>query len=304
MRWVAIKEDAKYGNQTQAEDPHPARRRAPPRRGPLQRRRQPLPHCRGNRSRRWRWFYRKPNGKRGEIGLGSATGARGRRISRDEARIKANALADIVAAGGDPKEEEAKGETLRRLRRGDDRQAGADWRSAPHRTQLAPLPAGPFRADRRPADLDAGAELSPRIKAFLDPIRFQQWDVARKTRQALSACSARRKGGRAAHGREPRHARGPGLGEGEAQQAGPAPPAVALRGRPCLLRRARHGRERTRRAEAAGVDGDARQRGSAGDRRTVRARRPRPAVDDPHGQERQAAHDPADRRHAALRPAP
>ena len=61
-------------------------------------------------SRRWRWFYPKPNGKRGEIGLGSATGARGRKVSRDEARIKASALAEIVAAGNDPRTEEAKGE--------------------------------------------------------------------------------------------------------------------------------------------------------------------------------------------------
>src|SRR6185295_18435641 len=61
-------------------------------------------------SRRWLWFYRKANGKRGEKGLGSATGARGRKITLDAARKHAQALADVVMTGGDPQAEDAKGE--------------------------------------------------------------------------------------------------------------------------------------------------------------------------------------------------
>lgn len=61
---------------------------------------------------RWLWYYTKPNGKRGEKGLGSASGSRGVKVTLEQARRSADAFRADIASGNAPGAATAKDTTL------------------------------------------------------------------------------------------------------------------------------------------------------------------------------------------------
>ena len=159
---------------------------------------------------------------------------RGRKVTLVEAQVKARASPTIVDRGGDPREEEAKGERFADFAETMIANAGADVAQRPHRTRLAPLLAGPFRADRRSADSTPSAELSPRDQGFPrpDPVHamgHRAQDATSPERVFLEAKAAGLRTGENPATRE-------ALGWAKAKRTKPSStPAAAVRGGPAFF---------------------------------------------------------------------
>ena len=107
---------------------------------------------RSETSKAW-LFIRKVNGKNQSMGLGSAVGSKGAKVSLVDARAKAGRTRELLRLGKDPRAEKARDElTLRSAVKAYVDRHNSQWRSEADGDQVAAFDRGPCRGDCRSSD--------------------------------------------------------------------------------------------------------------------------------------------------------